>query len=189
MTNSTNNRWLTIITLFLLTANIVTLALLWTNHKRDKGSDNRLPPPNGQVFQFLTNELKLDSTQQQAYHKLRDEHQSGIRPIQDSIRKAKDALFLLLQQPDVDEATIQAAAKRASESQQQLDLFTFRHFQKVRAICTTDQQKKFDTVIQEVLRKMARGKNRQGPPPKEGDGPGRMPRPHPGDEGPPPPGQ
>ena len=33
MNNLTNNRWLSVITLLLLTANIVTLALLWTNKK------------------------------------------------------------------------------------------------------------------------------------------------------------
>ena len=74
MNNSTNNRWLTVVTLLLLTANMVTLALLWTNHKRNDRGENRMPPPNEQVFQFLTNELKLDSLQQVSYRKLREEH-------------------------------------------------------------------------------------------------------------------
>ena len=189
MTNSTNNRWLTIVTLFLLTANMVTLALLWTHHRGNDKGDDKLPPPNGQVFQFITNELKLDSLQQQAYSKLREEHQAGLRPIQDSIRKTKDAFFALLQQPNVDDATLQAAAKKTSDTEQQLEMLTFRHFQKLRAICNADQQKKFDTIIQDVLRRMGPGKNRQGPPPPRQEGPGRIPPPHPGDDGPPPPGQ
>lgn len=193
MNNSTNNnnRWLTIITLFLLTANIATLAFLWMHHKTARRDDDKLPPPNGQVFEFINTELKLDSAQRETYRKLREEHQAGVRPLQDSIRKAKDDLYSLLKQPNVDESTLQAAAKKAAEADQQLDIFTFRHFQKLRAICTPAQQQKFDSIIQDVLHRMAPAK-RQGPPPprREGEeGPGRMPPPPPGDrneEGPPP---
>ena len=163
MNNSTNNRWLSVITLLLLTANIVTLALLWMNKSSDK-RDRQLPPPGGQVFEFLTHELNLDSVQQEAYKKLRDEHQAGVKPMQDSIRKAKDAFFALMQQANVSDSTLMAYSKKASDAVQQLDIFTFRHFQKLRAICNADQQKKFDNVIQDVLRRMGQ-QRRQGPPP------------------------
>ena len=73
MNNFTNNRWLTVVTLLLLTANIITLALLWTTKNEDRG--NMRPAPGGQVFEFLTKELKLDEQQQETYKKLRDEHQ------------------------------------------------------------------------------------------------------------------
>ena len=56
MNNFTNNRWLSVITLLLLTANIVTLALLWTNKKADRGEQILPPPPAGQAFEFLTHE-------------------------------------------------------------------------------------------------------------------------------------
>ena len=190
MTTSTNNRWFTIVILLLLTANIATLTILWMNHKGGGRGDNKPPPPQGQVFEFITNELKLDSSQQAAYSKLREEHQAGQKAIQDSMRKAKDAFFALLQQPGTDEATVQAAAKKASDAQQQMEMLTFRHFQKVRAICNPEQQKKFDTIIQDVLRRMAPAR-RQGPPPprRPGEDPGRFP-PTPGGPGnePPPPG-
>ena len=188
MTTSTNNRWFTIVILLLLTANIATLTILWMNHKGGDRRDNK-PPPQGQVFEFITNELKLDSSQQAAYSKLREEHQAGQKAIQDSMRKAKDAFFALLQQPGTDEATVQAAAKKASDAQQQMEMLTFRHFQKVRAICNPEQQKKFDTIIQDVLRRMAPAR-RQGPPPprRPGEDPGRFPPPPggPGNEPPPP---
>lgn len=177
MNNSTNNRWLLVVTLILVTANIVTLALLWTN-KTGKGE--KFPPlRQEQVFEFVSNELKLDSVQKEAYKKLRDEHQAGQKPLQDSIRKAKDALFSLLEQGNVADSMLQSYSKRAAEAEQQLDLLTFKHFQKLRAICDPEQQKKFDSIIKDVLRRMAPPK-RQGPPPeREGDRPGR--------EGPPPP--
>jgi periplasmic protein CpxP/Spy len=165
MSNFTNNRWLYVITLLLLTANIVTLAILWINKKTDRGERELLPPPTGQVFEFLTNELKLDAAQQEAYKKLRDEHQAGQRSFQENIGKAKDNFFELLQQTNVTDSTLQLYSKKVGEFEQQRDIFTFRHFQKLRALCNKEQQNKFDNIIQEVLRRMGRPKGQPGVPP------------------------
>jgi protein CpxP len=194
MSAFTNNRLLPVITLLLLTANIVTLGYLWMN-RSNTIKEHVLPgQPAGPVFEFLTKELQLDSSQQQAYTILREEHQAGQRPLQDSIRKAKDALFELLKNQNIPDSLVQAQSNKAAFAEQQLDLFTFKHFQKLRAICTVTQQKKFDEIIQEVLRRMAPAKRQQGPPPSgirggmpppPGEGPGpegerRPPPPPPG---------
>ena len=136
MKNFTNNPLLSIIILLLLTANIVTLAFLWTHKGGDRREKGMPPPPvgGGQVFEFVNNELKLDSAQRVAYGKLRDEHQPGQKPLQDSIRKAKDAFFALLQQSNAPDSLIMAGSRKTSETEQQLELLTFRHFQKLRAI-------------------------------------------------------
>jgi len=157
MSNTTNNRWFTIITLLLLTANIVTLALLWTNKKPDREHFNPPPPPQqgGQVFEFVTRELNLDSAQQSTYKILRDEHQSQVRPLQDSIGRAKDSFFDLLKQENVSDSLVESASKKIGNLEQQRDVFTFRHFQKLRAICNNEQKNKFDSVIQQALRQMA----------------------------------
>ena len=189
----TNNRLLSVITLLLLTANIATLGYLWMNRPGNVKMPP-LPPSGGQVFEFVTKELQLDSAQQLAYKKLRDEHQAGQRPLQDSIRKAKDDFFELLKQPSISDAELQQQSSKVAATEQQLELFTFKHFQKLRAICTAAQQKKFDEIIQDVLRRMAPAKRPQGPPPPgirggeppppgEGDGPaGGMPPPPPPDK-------
>lgn len=165
MNNFTNNRWLSVITLLLLTANIVTLALLWTNKKNK--SEYLLPQQQsgGQVFEFINHELSLDSAQQKTYKQLREEHQAGIRPLQDSISRAKDSFFDLLQEENVAETTIQEYSKKIGQLEQQRDVFTFKHFQKLRATCNKEQQMKFDNIIQDVLRRMAGPKRPPGPPP------------------------
>lgn len=175
MNNFTNNRWLSAVTLLLLTANIVTLALLWTNKKNDGREEGKFPPPPGQVFEFLTNELKLDAAQQETYRKLRDEHRGGQRAIQDSIRKAKDEFFALLQQPNVPDSLVTVYSRKAVDAEQRLDEFTFRHFQKLRAICNVEQQKRFDAIIQDALHRMAPPRRQGSPPPgmrppEEGEG-------------------
>lgn len=164
MSNLTNNRWLPVIILLLITANIVTLALLWTNKGKEPAEVKFPEPPGGgQVFMFLTNELKLDPAQQEAYRKMRDEHRAGQRGLQDSIRSAKDALFALLRQPGTNDSMIATCSRKAADAEQELDEYTFRHFQKLRSICNKEQQKKFDKIIQDVLHRMA--PRRQGPPP------------------------
>ena len=143
-----NNRWLTLFTLLLVTANIVTLSLLWIHHKGNgPGDKNFRPPPRGQIFEFVNQELKLDSVQREGYRKLREEHQAGQRSIEDSIKKQKDIFFAMLQQPGIADSAIETGAKRIAEAEQKLELLTFRHFQKVRAICNAAQQKKFDEII------------------------------------------
>ena len=191
MNNTKNSHWLSVATIILLVANIVTLVLLWS-HKRNGGGDQKHPPPpSGPVFEFVSRELQFDSLQKEAYSRLRDEHRAAQQPLQDSIGKVKDAFFALLQQPNVADSTIEAAAKRAGEAEQQLEILTFRHFQKVRILCKPEQQKKFDSIIQDVLRRMSPPKGRQGPPPPDGrgegpEGPDKFPPP-PGTENEPPP--
>ncbi|MEO6542223.1 MAG: Spy/CpxP family protein refolding chaperone [Ferruginibacter sp.] len=165
MNNFTNNRWVPVLTLLLLTANIVTLILLWTNKKQAGGVENKMPPPPGQVFEFINRELKLDPAQREAYTKLRDEHQADVRPLQDSIRKSKDKFFELLQSENVSDTLVQEYSKKTGELEQRRDVFTFRHFQKLRAICNKEQQSRFDSIIQEALRRMGGPKRLPGPPP------------------------
>jgi len=195
MSNTTNNRWFTVIVLLLITANIVTLALLWTNKKPDRGVITAPPPPpGGQVFEFLTHELKLDSTQQEAYRKLREEHQSQVRPLRDSIGKAKDSFFDLLKQSDVSDSMIENFSRKIGNLEQQRDVFTFRHFQKLRAICDKEQQIRFDSIIQQALHQMAParrprpgiGQQDPGFEKRNGDD-APMPGRKPGDKRPPPP--
>jgi Spy/CpxP family protein refolding chaperone len=168
MKNGTN-KWLTIISILLLVANAVTLTLLWTNkekHHRDEAAPMP-PPPQGQAFEFITKELSLTQAQQDAYKILREEHQAAQRVLQDSIRFAKDAFFDLLKSPAVKDTVLQAASNKGLAFQQQLELMTFKHFQKVRTLCTPEQQKRFDEIIKQVLLQMSGPRMRPpGPPPE-----------------------
>jgi len=184
MSNHSTNRWIAIIAFLLITANIVSLVYLWTSRRQHDRQERKMPPPNGQAFEFLSRELKLDSSQRSRYAKLRDEHQAAARPISDSIRKMKDAFFALLGQENIADSVVVAKSRLIGSLEEQLDLVTFRHFQQVRRICNADQQKQFDNLIQDVLHRMA--PRRQGPPPpRHEEGRPGMPPP-PGEDGPPP---
>lgn len=196
MSNFTNNRWFAALMLLFLTANIATLAFLWMHKSGYRKAPTGGIRPGEQVFEFLTRELQLDSAQQASYQRLRMEHQAGVRPMQDSLRQLKDRFFSLLQQPNPADSLLQRYSRDAADMDQQIMLFTLRHFQKVRAVCNAPQQEKFDKLIQDVIRQMAPEKRRNMPPPGREGEPGKMPPPPPGEtmgpdgpEGPPPPRQ
>jgi periplasmic protein CpxP/Spy len=176
MNNYKNKQWLSVATIILLLANIVTLALLWGNKATGKADGRK--ESNGQVFEFLTKELQLNTQQQDAYQKLREQHRVSQRMIHDSIRKAKDIFYELIQQPAIADSAIHLYSKKATDLISEMDVLTFKHFQQVRALCTPVQQKKFDSIIKDVLRRM--NAPRPGPPGKQGEGPGNM-LPPPGD--------
>ena len=185
MSNFTNNRWFSALMLLFLTANIVTLAILWLHHKETKGQPDGPPQANGEVFEFVTRELKLDSAQQSTYRQLREEHQAAVRPLQDSLRNARDRFFALLQSATPADSMVQSYSRNIADIEQSLSLVTFRHFQKLRTICRPEQQTKFDSIIQDVLRQLG-GPRRPGgpPPPPRRGGPDGMPPPPDGREGP-----
>lgn len=167
MNNSTQKRWLTVTIIALLLANTLTLVLLWG---RGNGKENHQDRnPKGQVFEYMTKELALDKNQQDAYAQLRNEHQAGMRAVRDSMHTVKDAFFGLLKDPAASDSLINYYSKKAGELEQRIDLVTYRHFQKVRGICTAVQQEKFDRIIREVLHRLAQP--RQGPPGKDGQAP------------------
>ncbi len=157
------NKWLTIISILLLVANAVTLTLLWNKKGREGPA-----PLQGQVFEFVTRELNLTQAQQNEYKVLREQHQAAQRLLQDSIRLAKDAFFELLRVPVVNDTVLQAASNKGLLLQQQLEIVTFKHFQKVRMLCTLVQQQKFDEIIKQVLLQMSGPRMRPpGPPPAD----------------------
>lgn len=176
------NKWWALAFVLLVTLNVATLATFWL--VREKNAPQQMGSRAG-VTDFLVKELGLDSAQKQKLIQLREEHQQKIMEIRKGNREAKDALFDLLRQPDAADSAVEKAARNAAAFDAQVDLLTFRHFQQVRGLCTETQKKKFDQVIQNVLRMIAPPPGRpQGPPPPGREG-GGLP-PHGDDPGHPP---
>lgn len=157
-----SNRLLSIITIVLLVANIVTLSMLWFSHHRpgpDKGKAGMQDGP----FEYICKELSLTPEQKTAYGKLKEENQQAQQPLRDSMGKAKDAFFSLLKNEQVPDSLLKDYSERSSRISEAFDMLNFRHFQQVRALCNPEQKKKFDSLIITVIHQMA--PQRHGPPP------------------------
>ena len=163
------NKWWAIAFLLLIAFNVATLIAFWLI--RDKRSG---PPPGAgvDVVEFLSKELGFDSVQKEKLAHLHDVHQMKMRALRKNNRDAKNDFFDLLQQQDITDSALQKAAQESTKYNEETDILTFRHFQQVRALCTEAQKKKFDSVIQEVLRMNAPPPpgSHPGPPPRRGEG-------------------
>lgn len=161
MNTLTKNKLFNTVILLLLIGNIVTIGLFWWKKQK-----HAIPTPIGDVASFIINELKLDSTQQQTFKILREEHHEKTMQLRDELRQLKDAIFNLLNNENIADSIVKKAVADAAVIEQQLDLITFEHFKKLRAICTPEQKKKFDEIIQQALRMQGR-QQPQGPPDRD----------------------
>jgi protein CpxP len=145
-----NKKLLTFVVIGLLLLNLGTLAFLWTGRDHPHGPP---PPHEGGPALFLIHELGLNAEQQSRFEKLRDEHHQRMVQIQDSLHTLHETFFegLSATTPLQTDSIAGLMGKKQSE----IEKLTFDHFRKVRALCTPDQQKKFDSVIEEALRMMA----------------------------------
>jgi hypothetical protein len=166
MIQSKRNTWLTAAVVLLLLANVASIAIFWLGRNRQHGSPE-------QPASFLVRELGFDTRQQDQFMQLVTAHRQRAGQLREQVKDAKDEFFGLLQQPNVPDSIKTAAAAKASQLTQQLDLVTFEHFQQVRSLCNASQQKKFDAIIHDVLRNMG---GPGGPPPPGGDHHGPPPR-------------
>ena len=166
------NKILVLAVILLMVANIALLATIWLTHNKQR-------PPRGTPDDYLIKELGLNDEQQTKYHDLVKQHRRQSEEIRGQVKDARHELFKMLSQPGIADSTKKTAADNIAKQLEQLDLLTFDHFQQVRAICTPQQQKKFDEIIEDVLQMIASGPPPPRPP-REGE------QPPPGDHRPPP---
>ena len=148
-------RWLLVLVAILLLTNIATLSIYWLKKPaRDGGPGRESGNRDKKMGQFMVDQMKFDATQEASYWQLRDSMIVTQKPVMDSIRNSKKRFFDLLNQPGATDSLLIAHTNEIADLQKKLDLATFRHFQKVRAICRPDQLQKFDTVIKEIVNRM-----------------------------------
>lgn len=164
------NKWGTIAFILLVILNLATLTAFWIMKDRRMGMGQE---PRSGVVEFLVKELGFDSIQKQKLMGLREEHQLKIQDLRKNNREAKNAFFDLLPQTEISDSTLLKASASSVRFDQESDILTFRHFQQIRNLCTDTQQKKFDSVIKQVLRMSAPPPpgRMEGPPHQLGDGP------------------
>ncbi len=174
MSYSTKNKLLMALLLLLLLANIVTICVFWL------GKPPHPTMAREQPSAYIIRELSFDDKQKTTYLQLVKQHQQQAEDLRQQVKTAKDNFFKLLQQPNLSDSEKINAAKNISLITTQLDLITFDHFKKVRALCNAAQQKKFDNIIGNVMHLIGGPANHE---------PGMRPGPLPGDREAPPPGR
>ena len=172
MQNNFRNKLLTGAVILLLLANVASLSIYWWTNRDRKGEPRSMIKGRSAAAQFLIDQLEFDTAQQNAYAQLIKEHQDNTRGISEAIRDSKKQLFDLLADEREQQSGVRQALDSIGRNESLLQWNTFEHFKKVRALCNDRQKKKFDAIIQEVIRMMVA--QHPGPPPpnrSEGDRP------------------
>jgi len=160
----------------LVICNIALMLTLWLKPRGDRG----IPPNPGSPRDFVVAQLKFTAQQAKDYDLLIKDHQDAMHHLRDEARAYREKLFDNFKNADADPHFADSLTRLIGNNQAQIELVTYNHFAKVRALCTDAQKTEFDHIIGDVTRRMG---GPGGPPPHDGNGP-----PPPRREGPPPPG-
>ena len=117
-------------------------------------------PSKGQ--NFITEELNFSESQTADFLSLDREHRKRMMQMDKELRDLRELLFNSF---DKENVSIDSITMKMGdlEEQKQGELFSF--FRDVRKLCNDNQVKKFDKIIQDVLRKRGpKGPREHGPP-------------------------
>jgi len=136
-----------IIILLLVVLNLCTIAFMWFNRPGRERQEERA----GAAANFLIKELNLSAAQQKEYAEMRREHRELLDKLSEQDRVLHKNFFDLLRKEVPDTATVHLVANLIAINRRQMEMVTYDHFAKVSKMLTSDQQKKFNTIIQDVL--------------------------------------
>ncbi len=168
MDQHNKNRFLNIVVIVLLIANLTTFGIFWARQSITRNEEQKEMPRddnNRRAVDFLTNELKFTDTQRNQFEQLKTQHRNSQEPIRSKIEKAKFDFFGLVKIDSVTDAKVSEAWEKVAVLEKEMDISTLNHFQLVRKICDSVQKIKFDSIIQKAIGQMR--PRQQGPPPQD----------------------
>jgi periplasmic protein CpxP/Spy len=156
-TTSRNRNLIFIIAALLLTNIAVLVYFLWIKQPDAHRDGQKKPPKEGFFTVALRDSVGFNEQQIAQYKELKDKQKKAIGVMFEEMRKAKDSLFRLIGNTQVNDSVIRKAAEAVGDRQRLLDLQSFNHFREIRALCTTpEQEQKYDTAVLRMLRKMGK---------------------------------
>ncbi|HYE54792.1 MAG TPA: periplasmic heavy metal sensor [Chitinophagaceae bacterium] len=161
--NTSRNKILLFLIGILLVTNVVLLVFSVNREKRtEKQPHTNRPSRTAIMKSYLKDSIGFSEQQLAQFDKIRAEHDKNIKPLFDEMRQAKLAFYTLLKEPGTTDSAMSAAAANIAEKQKAVDMAFYKHFRDVRMLCTPDQQAGYDSLVQQIIRRMVA-------PPKRGE--------------------
>lgn len=141
------NKILVIAVVLLLATNIALVAFMMTGkNKRNEKTTGRKSNSD-----MMAKELNMTEEQKKNHKLSKEEHLKKIKPLFDSIRLTKVALYSLLKDPTVSDSTINAYCEQIGAQQTAIEKLTFAHFKRKRNLFTEEQQPKYDSFVLKMM--------------------------------------
>jgi protein CpxP len=144
--------WTAIIILFLLNAGTLFFLLSSRHHgppERRGGNKN--------FDELVMHTLELTPGQVDKFDQMKRQHHEQMLQLDEATKQPFDAYFSLLTQPITDSATRDSLEKKITDLYRQRMQVTYRHFAELKAICTPQQQQKFDALVPSLMQVMSTG--------------------------------
>jgi hypothetical protein len=148
MKQFTQNKLLVLLVAILLVANLGLMLYFFVFRNRHEPEKSQHP-----VSDLMQKELGLNAEQTEKFKQLRDQHRAAVKPVVDEMKRLKDSLYGLLQDPQASDSSVKAIAGQIGDKQEEWEILIFHHFEKVRAICDSSQIPKLDTLVHRMISK------------------------------------
>ncbi|WP_370722491.1 Spy/CpxP family protein refolding chaperone [Fibrella aquatica] len=96
---------------------------------------------------MMMRQLDFSPEQTKQYRKSRNQMRRQSKPHEDSLRLLRTTLLDQVKEPAVSDEDLNQLLMKLSRQNRQITRLRFRHWQRVRSICTPDQQARFDQLI------------------------------------------
>lgn len=151
--SASNKRSLIFIIIFLLLTNLGVLAYFLMDKKPSK------PPKDNSmgIAPGLKKDVGFDETQIAGYKKLKEEQWKIFKPMLSDLWRAKDSLYRMLSDTNATDSSVNAVALWIGEKQKAVELQAFIHYKQIRTLCRPDQLAKYDSLIQQTMKKLRKG--------------------------------
>lgn len=144
----TRYRWMIFIVLVLLVSNVFLAFLLL---KTNKPAETAKKDGADRIPQWYS-EVGLDEKQIDTFKVRREEYFKEARPLWQEIRQLKDSLYHSMEKPETDSSVIELV-ELINQKNVIADLRLYRHFSRLRTMCTPEQQVRFDTIVPKMVNK------------------------------------
>ena len=135
----------------LLVANLVLLCFFITNKATEKKGVRG--DRKAMMLAFLKNDIGFNQQQLQQYDTLNEAHRTKIKALFDEVRSDKEKQFKQMTIDDFSDSAVVNTASIFAGKQKQIEIVMFKHFKNIRALCTPQQQSKFDSLFYSMMNK------------------------------------
>lgn len=144
-------KWLVFLVLVLVISNSIMAFLFFFG--KDKSMKKKGDDPSTVFYK----NVGLDSTQIGTFKTMKDSFIAEMRPHWAEMRKLKDSLYTQMGKGSNDSIALSLISIMADKNKE-IETKTFNHFSSLRALCTADQQARFDTLVPNFLNRNNRGR-------------------------------
>ena len=162
--NSSRTKVLLFLVGILLVTNLVLLGFFVFNKGgREDGGKRPSHDRSAMMRTYLKDSVGFNDQQLAQFDQVREKNKQDMKPLFEEMRQSKLAFYNLLKQSGNPDSVTRAAANRMAEKQIAIDMAFFKYFESIRTLCTPEQEVKYDSLVQQIVRRMV------APPRKSGD--------------------